>query len=121
MDKKLKIFHGSLTIQEKTDAVITKLGHIGKITSGTKTAPKGQVVFFNGNIYDSEANKIWYGDVNLVKDGVRLMEIAMHVGPIYVTREQPFRFEVQTVKSLERAIVMEPGDRLIAVKVTADA
>ena len=95
------------TKQDRWSAIVwAALGPMGRMLSGSKSSysdrhPKN-VVFFNGNIYDKDGKKLWYGDVNLTKDKARLEQIAhMLDEPIYVTREQPFRWEEQTTESLE--------------------
>jgi hypothetical protein len=63
------------------------------------------VVFFNANIYDSEGEKLWYGDIDLTKDGKKLNQIVNKIGEkIYVTREQPWRFLEFQGKSVLEAL-----------------
>jgi len=82
-----------MTSQEKTNAINEMLGYMGRMISGSKVAPKGQRVFWNGNIFDSSANKIWYGDINFTRDAGKLQKIASALNEkIYVTTESPYRF-----------------------------
>lgn len=108
---------------DKTKVAVTKLGHMGRMLSGSKSGysdryPKNKV-FFNGNMYDSKGEKIWYGDMDLTSERKKLEEIAKELGePIYVTREQPFRWDEQTTKTLQTACegeypgayVIQPGE-----------
>jgi hypothetical protein len=65
-------------------------------------------VFFNGNIYDKDGVKLWFGDVDLDKDKAKLEQIAHLLNePIYVTAEQPFRWEDQTTARLQEACTHE--------------
>lgn len=108
---------------DKTKIVIEKLGHMGRLLSGSKstysTNHPGSRVFFNGNIYDAKGEKIWFGDVDLTREAKKLQEIVQALGEkIYVTREQPFRWEEQTTKTLQaacqgeypNAYVIQPGE-----------
>ncbi len=85
----------------KTDAVVVAIGHMGQMLSGSKSAPKGQTVFWNGNIYDSKANKLWFGDINVTKMKKAIQELANKLGErLFVTKESPYRFETVTVERL---------------------
>jgi len=84
------------------------LGWDGKMLSGSKSSyskshPKS-IVYFNGNIYDSVGSKLWYGDIDVTKDAKNLKRLAAELKEsIYITAEQPFRWEEQTKESLEAA------------------
>lgn len=101
----------------KSEIVVDALGHMGRMLSGSKQAPKGQRVFWNGNIYDSSGRKLWYGDINLtteMKTLERIVEVLEE--PIYVTAEQPFRWDVQTAESLEKHVKLDgPDARVVKV------
>ena len=97
------------TKQERWTAIVeTALGRQGRMLSGSKSSylsshPKS-IVYFNGNIYDEDGAKLWFGDVDLTKDAMTLAQIAHLLDePIYVTAESPFRWEEQTKESLEEA------------------
>lgn len=97
------------TKQERWTAIVeTALGRTGRMLSGSKSNysashPKS-IVYFNGNIYDQEGVKLWYGDIDLRKDAAKLAQIAHLLGEsIYVTAESPFRWATQTKESLEEA------------------
>lgn len=102
-------------MQHDTDKALTAeqivreiLGWPGKLLSGSKSSyskshPKN-IVFFNGNVYGSDGRKLWYGDIDLTRDGKNLKYLAHQLQEsIYVTAEQPFRWEAQTKESLEEA------------------
>ena len=63
-------------------------------------------VFFNANLYGSDAAKLWFGDVDFNQDTDKLLHLADTLGEtIYVTREMPFRFEEPlTLDRLEAAL-----------------
>jgi len=97
------------TKQERLTAIVeTVLGNVGKMLSGSKSDysnrhPKN-IVFFNGNIFDKDGVKLWYGDIDLTKDASKLEQIAHLLDEsIYVTAELPFRWEEQTTAHLEEA------------------
>jgi len=52
------------------------------------------VCYFNANIVTARDGKIWFGDLDLTKDGPMLKTIAKEVGQtIYILREMDCRFE----------------------------
>jgi hypothetical protein len=81
----------------KEDTCINFLGFMGTMVSASKSSyhdrnPTHQV-FFNANLYDSKAAKLWYGDLDLTKSRDRVQALCNALGErIYVTREQPYRF-----------------------------
>ena len=66
------------------------------------------VCYFNANIVTAKDGKIWYGDLDLTKDGETLKAIAEETGEIiYVLREMDGRFEYEGedgVKLLQKAV-----------------
>jgi len=67
--------------------------YCGRMLSGSKIAPKGQQCVWNGNIVTKTHGKVWFGDLNLTKEGSTLKEVAALVGePLYVLREHDCRF-----------------------------
>ena len=83
----------------------TKFFTFGRMTSGTKTAPKGHTCVFNANICTKTYGKIWFGDLNLTTDADRLKELASMVGEeIYVLREHDARFENEVKPKFENAV-----------------
>lgn len=66
----------------------------GRMLSGSKIAPKGHTCVWNANIIARSQGKVWFGDVDITKDGPALKEIAAEAGePLYVLRESDCRFE----------------------------
>lgn len=62
--------------------------------SGYRDANPNSVVYFNANLVTANDGKIWYGDLDLTKDGETLKAIAEETGVIlYVLREMDGRFE----------------------------
>jgi hypothetical protein len=69
---------------------------IGRMISGSKTEPKGQVCVWNANVLTRSAGKIWFGDLNLTKDAPKLEKLAQMIGePLYVLRESDCRFNTE--------------------------
>lgn len=68
----------------------------GRMISGLKRAPDGQLCVWNANIIVKSRGKVWFGDLNLTMEGDKLKEIAKEVGePLYVLREADCRFETE--------------------------
>jgi hypothetical protein len=66
------------------------------MVSGSKIAPKGHKCVWNANIVTKSQGKVWFGDVDITKDGPVLKEIAAEAGePLYVLREMDCRFETE--------------------------
>lgn len=62
--------------------------------SGSKMAPPGEVCIFNANVIIKSEGKVWFGDLNLTRDGNALKAIAAEINePLYVLREMDCRFE----------------------------
>ena len=68
------------------------VGMPGRMTSGSKTAPKNHIVFFNACVFDDKYEQVWHGDIDLSDNAEALTEIRK-VGSFYITREHPFRFD----------------------------
>ena len=66
------------------------------------------VVYFNANIVTAKDGKIWWGDLDLTKDGETLKAIAEETNTIiYVLREMDCRFENEgedSVKLINKAV-----------------
>lgn len=67
--------------------------HCGRIIAAHKTSPRGQVCVWNANIITKSSGKLWFGDLNITKEGSLLKEIAVEIGEtLYVLRESDCRF-----------------------------
>lgn len=66
---------------------------LGRQLSAHKTAPEGCVCVWNANILTESEGKVWFGDLNITRDGDRLRSIALQIGePLYILREMDSRF-----------------------------
>ena len=70
----------------------------GRLISSSKSAYRemnpDNEVYFNANIFVLGEGKIWYGDIDITKDGEKLKEIAKEIGrDLFVLREMDGRFE----------------------------
>ena len=66
----------------------------GRMISAHKSAPKGHVAVFNGNIVTETAGKCWYGDIDITASFDVLKDIADEIGEdLYILREMDARFE----------------------------
>lgn len=67
--------------------------YIGRMISAYKTSPEGCICVWNANIISPSLGKVWYGDINLTRDGEKLKRIAEKIGEtLYVLREMDARF-----------------------------
>lgn len=83
----------TLTIDQVTDIINGNQLQIGRMVSGTKSAPKGTVCVWNANIITRSHGKVWFGDLNLTRDYNNLVLSATMIGePLYVLRESDCRF-----------------------------
>lgn len=78
---------------------------IGRMISFSKSDYRDRnpnsVCYFNANIVTAKDGKIWYGDLDLTKDGETLKAIAEEAGVIlYVLREMDGRFENETLEPI---------------------
>ena len=65
----------------------------GRMISGSKSCPAGQVCVFNANLVTKNRGKIWFGDLNITKEAKKLKKIAEEIGEVlYVLREGDCRF-----------------------------
>lgn len=67
--------------------------YVGRMISAHKTAPKGCLCVWNANVVSPTQGKVWYGDLNITKEGKVLKKIADELGEtLYVLREMDCRF-----------------------------
>ena len=79
--------------------------HMGRMISGNKSGPKGHVCVWNANVCTKSKGKIWFGDLDLTKDGDELKALAAREGEtIYVLREMDGRFMNEAKPLLDRAV-----------------
>lgn len=79
----------------------------GRMISGSKTAPKNHIAYFNCNVYMLGVGKIWYGDLNITKEGHKLKKIASKIGTLYILREYDGRFltvELTDAQILQKSV-----------------
>lgn len=75
----------------------------GRTISAYKESPKGCICVWNANIITKSSGKVWYGDLNLTREGKYLKKMASEIGePLYILREMDCRFssENDSVKTL---------------------
>lgn len=85
---------------------------MGRVISYSKSDYRDKnpisVCYFNANIVTAKEGKIWYGDLDITKDGETLKAIAEEIGEIiYVLRELDGRFEYEDedgVKLIKKAV-----------------
>lgn len=68
----------------------------GRMISAHKTSPEGCKCVWNANLISPTLGKVWYGDLNLTKEGEKLKSVAKACGEtLYVLRESDCRFETE--------------------------
>jgi hypothetical protein len=91
-----------MNIEEINALLTSEKLYCGRLISAHKTSPKGHVCVFNANIITESAGKIWFGDLDLTKEGILLKQISEVIGePLYVLREMDARFGTEEKSSLE--------------------
>jgi hypothetical protein len=86
---------------------------VGRMISQTKSAPDGHKCVWNANIITKKSGKVWFGDLDLTKEGHLLTEIAEQIGePLYVLRESDCRFgsENKPAEDLIKVAVWSTND-----------
>lgn len=113
-------------ISDKTARIsklaVELLGYPDRMLYRSKGSGKPTTIF-NANIYDSKAEKIWYGDLEIEKDRQALIDLSNRLGAIYVLWERDGRFldlspTIEYVKS--RAIVVIENGSVIYSREFAD-
>lgn len=67
------------------------LGHPGRLISYSKSlGPAGGI--YNANIFNERAKRIWYGDIDIVRDREKLLNLADRLGTLYILPEHKGRF-----------------------------
>ncbi len=84
------------------------LGFNGRMISADKVGYSNRfpdnVVVYNSNVCTAEG-KIWFGDVDVTKDGAKLTALAEALGEkVYVLREMDGRFDNEGAPKLDRAV-----------------
>lgn len=100
-DRSARIAKHAVELLGPPDRMLYRSKSLGKPTT-----------IFNANIYNSGAEKIWYGDLEIERDRKALIELSARVGPVYILWEMDGRFlekmpAIGYVRS--RAIVVVEG------------
>ena len=79
--------------------------YFGRMLSGSKSMYResnpNSVVYFNANLVTAKDGKIWWGDLDITKDGETLKAIAEENNTIlYVLKEMDGRFENENLDSV---------------------
>jgi hypothetical protein len=90
------------------------LGPRGRMIASTKAgydhAHPGHVAIFNANVCVA-GQKVWYGDLDLTREELRLRELAARVGAaVHVLFERDARFRQEEQPLMEEAVYwIDPG------------
>lgn len=77
---------GFQSIIKISEDAVKLLGYQGRMLYRSKSMKKPTTIF-NANIYNSKAEKIWYGDLEIERDRKALIELSKSEGAIYVLWE----------------------------------
>jgi len=80
--------------------------HNGRMISESKSGYRdnnpNSVVYYNANIITINDGKVWYGDLDLTKDGDTLKRVSELLGErLYILRESDCRFESEDMSISE--------------------
>lgn len=97
-------------VQKALKEAQSQMGYSGRMMSGSKSGYTYQypanVPVFNGNLCTKEYGKIWYGDLDLTLDEVKIQKIAKALSvEIYVLRERAARFENENNPQFDEYLV----------------
>lgn len=88
---------------------------MGRMISSSKTAPKGHICVFNGNLCTKTKGKFWFGDIDLTDDIEQIKAAAKDHGEnVYVLREMDARFKNDPVLENAVAVVTPSGEIIIS-------
>lgn len=83
-------------IEEINEELENEKLYCGRMISAYKQAPKGHLAVFNANLIHPTLGKIWFGDLNITKEGEKLKRIASKFNTtLYVLREMDCRFDTE--------------------------
>jgi hypothetical protein len=76
---------------------------------------KKPTTIFNANIYNSKADKIWYGDLEIEKDREALIELSNREGTLYILWEMDGRFlqEPPTIACIRYKAIVTIENRIV--------
>lgn len=88
------------------DFLKTEKLYNGRMISPSKSEYRernpNSVVYYNANILTINDGKVWYGDLDLTKDGDALKRISDLLGEtLYILKESDYRFENEDAPILE--------------------
>ena len=98
------------------------LGLSGRMLYRSKSQAKPTTIF-NANIFDRNAKKIWFGDLEIERDREAFLSISEKLGPLYILWEMHGRFLsfVPTKRYIEaKAIVTVASGRISYNKESAE-
>jgi hypothetical protein len=70
---------------------IDLIGYPDRMLYRSKSMGKPTTIF-NANVYNSGAEKIWYGDLEIERDREALIELSSRIGSVYILWEMDGRF-----------------------------
>ena len=67
------------------------LGKAGRILYITKSM-RAPTAILNANVFNAEAKRIWFGDIEIERDEKALIKLSGSIGPLYILYEAEGRF-----------------------------
>jgi hypothetical protein len=91
------------------------MGYPGRMLSGSKGQYRwdndDHLIAFNGNLFVSKSEKIWYGDMDITIEEENILKLAKKLGrSVYVLHEHDGRFEKEDKCDLSKAIYIAHAD-----------
>ena len=90
-----KAVQGSFWVDEEITAIskpaVEFLGMAGRMLYTSKSMRKPTTIF-NANIFNNQAKKIWFGDLEIERDREELLKLSLRIGPLYILYESDGRF-----------------------------
>ncbi len=90
-----KAVQGSFWIDEEITEIskpaVEFLGMAGRMLYTSKSMRKPTTIF-NANIFNNQAKKIWFGDLEIERDREELLKLSLRIGPLYILYESDGRF-----------------------------
>jgi hypothetical protein len=91
------------------------LGKAGRILYITKSM-RAPTVILNANVFNANAKRIWFGDIEIEKDGKALIKLSGSLGALYILYEAEGRFLEQPPSPLlikDIAVVAVEGEDIL--------
>lgn len=88
----------------------------GRMMSGSKRGPEGELCVWNANVCTKSKGKIWFGDINVTSEQSELQRLAKEQGEdVFVLREMDARFQHEDSPRYDRAVAVVSPNGTVSV------